>query len=518
MPGASDEGRLETELPWREQENRVAERLRGLPRGVLIDAVMGWRLDSEAVRSRVDDLLAIRSGSTAQMAERARREMRVALTPMEWGGGGHDPDHGQLLVLLRALVGAGAHDVVLGLLPAFWPLAVEQEESCPESEAHEGLEECVEVFREALLASNLPDAEKLTCATDLLLKDGYGFAGPMQAVLDEQWPAEAWSGLVDHLREQLDALGPPPTDRGNTDAWHRRDLTHHLSRALAAAGRGSETTELLLTEAVRAGGYAAAVDRLLQDGRTGDAWDWTLRGLRDTPSGDDGTRAGLEDRLARQAASRGDGIPAVAVAASRFFRRADIGTHQALREAAAATPHAAAVLVAAQRFLESGVFPLTSEAWPLPSVEGIPGPAEIAASPNPHARFPRFAALIGVAIGEGRFDDGIDWYRRAVAARASGAGSFYNTEQLDEQVAGAVAGHDPAYAAALYAALADAAAGEAKTSRYPLAASRLVQARKLLLSRGLTDRWAEIEERFRAGHGRKPRMMEELAGALRRRR
>jgi uncharacterized Zn finger protein len=481
--------------------DRLRAHLQSKPAGELVDLLLQFARDHDAVREQLDELVTLECGDLDQLVRQTRKEIRERtneeIDSRPWGStGGVLPDYSKLRGRFEALFRAGRYDTLVELGRELFEGAQAQMEGSrdDEGETFRAIKGCLQIAYQALIESPRSPVEKVLWAIDLDNEDGFGLSEGVKHVRKHDWPKEVWSAVADALTGRLSARNAP-------EEYGREALANDLADALDRAGRGDEVLPLFEAEAPLTGSYARLVRRLIDARRLDDAERWAVEGIGRVDQYE-GER--LCKLLCQAAHKRRDWPRVAAFTAEKFFESPDVPSFQELMKAAQKASCEPAVRVAALHFLETGQRPGGGEQpaldWPLPAV---PRP-----KPDPrHARWsgrpgPHFPVLIDLAIAEKRPDDVLHWYERLRKERKRP--EWETQDDYTSRVADAIAEAHPERALGLYREL---IAALIKATHYESAAPFLERVRDLLVARGRQSDWATYLAGLRGNDRRKRRLM-----------
>lgn len=506
------------------------------PSEELADIIMRFCEAHPELRNGLEDERRATGGEFSELLREARREMR-ALTAEDawwnvWKGVGNVPDYSGLEARLRILLDHGQADGVVDLGRELLERGLHQvERSDDEGDTAVGISGCMRVVAEALGRSGSSAEEKILFAIDSMLADNFGLCDDFDRVIDEPWEESVWLAVADHL---VDRLEREPAASIEDEDWlrsyHRDRLSDWVITAMDRGGREEEGTRVCVAEAEKSGSYARAVQRLLEEADFAGAEALARTGLRKVSTRYRGIHTELQDLLCEVAEKTGDLLLPAAVAAERFFRLPGVKGLRELTEKAKRAGCGQVVTKGAMAFLETGRRPdamtegsaegsaeglgegTAGDSWPLP-----PPPERREERPAGHAsptgRGPHYPVLVRLAMEEKRTQDVLRWYDEWKEVAVGPRGSWRSVPQdLELEVAQAVASSSPDRAVRIFVEAAESVASETNTRTYPEAGRLLKRAKKVLEEAGRMEEWGPILDDFRQRHRRKRRLMEVLDG------
>lgn len=500
----------------------LREWLAAKPSAELVELVLAIADQIDGVAEELHQRRVLAAGTVDTIVERARREIQDLTAEPVWYDRWHDqgsfPDYGRLKQLFERLRDAGQVRALMELgFELMGEASGQLAESHDEGDIFLSVTDCLQVVFEAVLHSDLPEAQKLLYAIHADLRDEYDLASGAAAIHDRQWPLEVWSQAADSLLELMNDTNPPDAER--LSRAHRDRETNWIVKALDQAGRREEATGLCESEARITLSYERLVRRLIEEDRLDDAVRWAQEGADRTADELPGIARHLREMLREIAAKRGQWPEVAAHYARDFFAQPDVSGFGRLVQAAAEAGCEAVVRTAALRFLETGKLPeafaqvregrslerKSQKEWPLP----VFLPAVPRAVPGGVER-PHFDVLCRLAIAEKRPDDVLKWFDRIQEERTRSRGTYqHHTVEL-QHVADAVAATHPERALEIYRELAERLIARTQPSAYEEAAPHLKKARELLVRLDRGHDWTKLVEHLRREHSRKRRFIEVL--------
>ncbi|MCL4193605.1 MAG: SWIM zinc finger family protein [Thermoguttaceae bacterium] len=505
-----------------QSDGELRDWLAAKPSAELVELVLAIADQFEGVAEELHQRRILAAGTVDTIVRRARREIQELTAEPVWYDGWHDegslPDYSRLQRLFEHLRDAGEVRALMELGCELMAEASGQlAKSHDEGDISGSVAVCLRVVFEAVLHSELPEAEKLLYAIQADLRDEYDLASGAAAIHDRQWPPEVWSQAADSLLQLISNSKPP--DAGRLNRVHRDRETNWIVKALDRAGRRGEATRLCESEVRVTLSYERLVRRLIEEDRLDDAVRWAQEGAERTADELPGIAMHLREMLREIAAKRGQWPEVAAHYARDFFAQPDVSGFGRLVQAAAAAGCEDVVRRAALRFLETGKLPeafvqvregksrerKSQKEWPLP----VFLPAVPRAVPGDVER-PRFDVLCRLAIAEKRPDDVLKWFDRIQEERTRSRSAYqYYAVEL-QHVADAVAATHPERALEIYRELAESLIARTQPSAYEEAAPHLKKARELLVRLDRGHDWTKLVEHLRREHSRKRRFIEVL--------
>jgi uncharacterized Zn finger protein len=447
------------------------------------------------LREDILDRKRLEKGQAKPIVKRLRYLIREASAEPGWQDywrrDGFTPDYSEVWEKLKELLDAGHADEVLALgkeLMATGQDLVGRSDDDGQSAAEIG--SCMPVIEEALHESSMPAVEKLTWVIDRLKEDEYDLFAPLTAYLNRRHATSDWSELADILRARLTKFKSSRTEKFSRD-FERDNLSDWLIRALREAGREDEITPLCEKEALITNSYPRLVRVLMESKRFKEAERWIVKGIHATEHSLFGTASDLRSKLLEILRRRRDFAAVAALLADEFVRAPGEGAYAECRRAAEKLKLWPQVRTPLLAYLETGIFPWTSPDWPLPKIgTEIPEGSD-------RRSFPRYEALIEIAIAEKQPDQVIHWYDRATKR------GFSRYSSLEDRVAEAVSETHPDRAAAVWKKMAERRIDEVKSKSYQQAAAYLRKLKKLLVDTRRTEEWHKYLAGLRTEHARK---------------
>ena len=404
---------------------------------------------------------------------------------------GHTPDYSEVKEKLQQLLEAGHADEVLSLGQELMASGREQvARSHDDGETAMEISACIPVVAKALHRSSMPAADKLIWAIDALLKDEYDLFHSLASYLDRPHPKAEWSAVADRLQARFSKFQGSDYDRNRSSDW--------VIRALKGAGRDEEAIALCEQEAPITSSYCRLVKALIAAKRTQEAEQWIHQGIKATEKSLPGIAAELRHQLLEVRRRLRDTAGVAALSVDEFVRSPGEGTYAACRRAAAKMKIWEQVREALLDFLETGRLPWKRPHWPLP-----PTGTETTERFE-RAHFPKYDALMAIAMHEKQPDQVIHWFDRKPRGRLSRYGS------MEERVADAVRGSHPDRSAAIWKSLAEQWISQVQPSAYREAAVYLKKLKQLLNETGQPQEWTQYVATIRIEHARKRSLLEVL--------
>lgn len=503
-------------------EAQLREWLAAKPSAELVELVLAIADQFDGVAEELHQRRVLAAGTVDTIVERARREIQDLTAEPVWYDRWHDqgsfPDYSRLKQLFERLRGACQVRALMELgFELMGEASGQLAESHDEGDISLSVTDCLKVVFEAVLHSDLPEAEKLLYAIQADLRDEYDLASGAADIHDRQWPPEVWSQAADSLLELMKDRKPP--DAESRSRYHQDPVTKWIVTALDRAGRREEATRLCESEARVTLSYERLVRRLIEEDRLDEAFRWAQEGVEQTEDELPGIARHLREMLRELAAKRGQWPEVAAHYARDFFAQPDVSGFGRLVQAAADAGCEDAVRAAALRFLETGKLPQafvqaregklldrqSQEEWPLPVF--LPAARRVVSD---GIERPHLDVLCRLAIAERRPDDVLKWFDRIQEGRTRHRGAYEYCPVNSHQVADAVAATHPERALEIYRELAESLIARTQPSAYEEAAPLLEKARELLVQIDRGHDWTKLAERLRREHSRKRRFIEVL--------
>jgi uncharacterized Zn finger protein len=499
-PNAGQDPELRAFLADRSQDELVA---------LLIDLAQRYPDVREAIAVR--QMLA--NGNADELEAEVRERIVTASAGSgwldEWGDEGNGPDYGPVYQGLTLLWEQGHADAVVRLGEHLLESGIRQvEHSHDDGETGNDIAMCLAVVFQALPSSSLAPAAQLSWAINAMLGDPYDLCYGAHDVLEQPYPAEAWSIVADGLLAHINTLPTVGTDF--LGAYRRNQATDFAILALEKAGRDAEIIQLCEREASTGNGYQRLIQRLLAAGRRSEAEQWARTGIAATARQYPGIASALRETLCKLRSEAGDWASVAALRAETFFEGPSLATLQVMTAAAEQAGVAPAVRAAALHYLESGQLPqrvvrniggTTIPPWPLPETGLAPS------EPRYPLQFPQVGLLIELAISENQPAEVLRWYERRGTARYA----VIN----DDSVADALVRAYPERSAAIWQKLAEAHIAQTNTAAYEEAALALRKLRRVRAEQGQIVEWRNYVDHLRTMNKRKRRLVETLDALLR---
>jgi uncharacterized Zn finger protein len=480
---------------------QVATLLKEKTQAELVDVILGFAEAYPEVASALQDTVQLRTGDVASLTARLRREIREVSSRPGWQGGwdneGYTPDYSGIRGRLETLLASGHADAVLSLGQELIGSGSDQVESSEdEGETAMEVSRCIAVLPRALVASSLPEAERLLWALDAVIDDPFDLCDDLSGYLMEEHPAAAWGVVADTL---LKRLGTGNFRAGNFDRDSQRDrISDWTIHALERAGRGEEIVPLCESETGKTASYNRLVDRLIALERYADAERWIRTGVEATRKNWPGKASRLQEALLTIKARQQDWPAVAALHVEDFVHGPSARAFTNCKDAAERLDAWTSIRPILLEYLAGGRLPWKQSGWPLPV------PVRDAPKPERRDTLPRVSILIEIAIQEKNPEDVLRWYDRCSRGRFVGHGS------LDDDVATAVAAQAPDRAVAIWKAMAEREISRVTPSAYHEAAGYLRKAAKVMLREKKAADWNRYLATLRTEHLRKKRLLEIL--------
>lgn len=458
-----------------------------------------------AVRKTLQDRDNLSQGSVEKMVQAVRKEIVAVSTKPgrtnHWNNDGFIPNYSGVRKRLEILLAAGHADEVLALGEELLDAGKEQVEmSDDEGETAEEIASCLEVVFRALPKSSLVPSEQMLWAVKADLKDGYDLCSGAESFWEHTHSASEWNTLAEKLLNDLHNFrAAKQTDTSSTD-YHRDRLSDWAIQALEEADRSEEIIPLCEREAEKTQSYVRLVNILKGEKRYEEAEKWIHKGIAATQKAWPGTARSLRDTLREIREENGDWLSVAAFRADDFVNQPSLNTFQELQRAAKRAEIWPEVRAAAMSYLENGRIPGSETAWPLPKT----GVREIIDRRT--GSFPMTDVLLDIAIAENSPDEVVRWYeqRKNSTPRWGWDGS------LDDRAAGALVGHYPERAIAIWKQMAESQIALTKPKAYEAAAGYLRKVARILKDQGRELEWQRYAAELRRANVRKIRFVETL--------
>lgn len=505
------------------ESSNIREYLEGLSVAELADYVAQLAERYPEVARELTNRAALARGETGELIRQARKEIRRVTSQSawynHWSGEGDLPDYSDLQHRFEQLLENGQADALLELGETLFEDGQQQVGSSDdEGETASAITDCLTIVFQAVPASSLPDARKLLYLVDMTLRDEYDLCDGAESVLDQSWPAAAWSEAADELARRLHAL---PKPRGNDfhERYQRDKLTDWLVDCLARAERKEEILPLCQEEARLTHSYPRLVAWLIEARRLEEAKRWAREGIEQTEKHRVGIANELREQMRELAEREGDWGSVAAMRAEEFFTYPSLESLHELQEAADKAGYGPQVRAAALRFLETGARPApapsvlakkparrkTPSSWPLPAAADSIRSGKASTEAKPH-----FDVLLELALEEKRPDDVLRWYDKLTAGRRSREFDWYGDDSLQGEVADAVAASHPDRAIGLYKQIIEELIARISPSAYEAARPYLRKLRDILQRQKRQAEWVQYLAQLREANRRKRRLLEVL--------
>ena len=322
------------------------------------------------IAQELADRKQLASGNVKSLISRLKKEIREISNEPGWQNywqhEGYTPDYSEIRVKLETLLKAGHADEVLKLGKELIELGNQQiEESHDEGETATEIEECMPVIVKALEQSSMAEADKLTWAVDVVLKDDYDVFNAFGEYLDRPHTKIDWNTLADRLLKQLGKMKRTNIKNDFHRNYSRDRLSNWIIHALECAGRREEIIPLCEAEAQQTGSYTRLVEHLILEERYADAEPWIQEGIRKTEKELPGIASDLRHRLKEIRVSQKDWTAVATMQTEEFVRYPSEKTFLECQKANAKTKTWPKVREHLLFYLEKGELPWQQKGWPL---------------------------------------------------------------------------------------------------------------------------------------------------------
>ncbi|TFH65102.1 MAG: SWIM zinc finger domain-containing protein [Candidatus Zixiibacteriota bacterium] len=463
------------------------------------------------VGRRLREAVQLQNGQVEPLVRSLRKEIRRVTAEEAWYNPwrheGNLPDYSRVEKQLRTLLTNGHADAVLELGEELFRRGNAQiEQSNDEGATAEAIASCLEVVLQAVPHTTIAPPKQLLWVIDRCLDDQFGLLDRADGVFKNSRYVEChWREVADVLEERLRAL-PAPRSGRFSENYRRDSLVAWLLDARRRGGQPERVIPLLEKEAAAGRSFELLVDALLAAGERERARRWCITGHARTIAESPGIAAGLKDRLCRIAVEEKNFPLAAAYHADDFFERPSEQGYKELRRSAEKIKVWPVVRERTLAWLRDGRRPGGAETpWPLPEPEvKRPQPRD----PRPRESFPKLEMLIEIAILEKSNDDVVALYRELDATKRWGR------QEIDQQVARAVAESHPEVALGVWKKLVDGLIAEVKPRAYEEAVKYLKLMRSVYTKGGRLPEWQGLLVSLRNQHKAKRRLMQELDGLV----
>lgn len=455
------------------------------------------------LRLLLEDRMALSTGAVDKIVRSIKNEIdELSSEPAwrnHWNDEGHTPDYSGVQERLEALLSRGYADAVVSLGKGLLKAATRQVGmSDDDGETAMEISPCLEVVFRALPKSSLLPVQQMLWAVEAELGDEYDLCQDRDQFWKHSFPKDAWSGLADILLKRLAGFTSRSKGEEFSEKYRRDRLSNWIIEALEKAGRDPEIIPLCEKEVTETGSYTRLVKHLVKAKRQKEAEQWIHKGFQATQKKLPGIAHELRDILMGIREKEGNRLQVAAFKAEDFFYEPTLQKFQELRKAAQKAKVWQAVEIEARKYLEMGVRPNKSPAWPLPVCE-IP----LIETRNKQA-FPQIDTLIDLAIAEKDAQKVLYWYDRKKTDR------YHWGFHQDEQVAQAVVEEYPDRAIAIWKNIAERLIAETKPKSYGAAALYLRKIGKTLTNLNRKKEWQTYTAQLRQQNIRKIRFIEIL--------
>ena len=367
-------------------------------------------------------------------------------------------------------------------------------ESDPGYEVFEEIKQCMRLIFKTMLASDLPNSEKIIAYWEMQEDDQCNLTSdvPRLESLKNVKPAD-WQPAAKHFSSQLKKMPRSNRDENRFNSFRRNDVLQRAVTALKNAGDVDDAIELSISELPLCGNYEELVDLLIEVPDFDKAKQWILRGLEEGATSRDMV-FGLTERMLKIAVLEENWPQATSIAAYFFADRATtLEAYLVVKDFCQRTGDWVKVREILLGYLETGDYDVSAADWPLVATGmGV----ENSVGLNHH---PNYRVLIEIAIEEKRNDDAVNWIRQAPEEEA---GAVTYAPQLQ--------GTHPDFALQVWKLEIDALIGEVKAKSYISAMHYLKQIRNLLGKSGRSEEYKQYVVLIREKHRRKPLLLKEL--------
>lgn len=465
----------------------------------LLDGVSG-------VRTYLSHKIEVERASDSQLVRMARSAIKNATDGSfrywDWRHGEcEEPDYSLVQEYFGLLAKAGSWKMLMELGDELKHRALNQAECSDDEDGEISLQAsaCLDVVARAVMASDLDPVEKVKWEQNIHSGDDFCVTENMEVTYLDALEADqtGWSRVADYL------LGKDRKVHGvGETGW--RGTPREIVTTLERAGRAEEAVSLLKEETGIVQYQTELIDLLLRLGRRKEAEDVCRRNLAEETVRGYGSNAFL-DRLRKLADENGDAKTVAVCDLVSFLSYPHDGSFRKLQESSEKVKAWKRVREYALRYLEDGRDPANEKNWPLPPLPvKIPKPDEL--------QFPKYSALIQIAILEKRAEDVLAWYRRFLDnAKGKRAAYGYNSwDSLSWEVADAISSKFPDEAVAIWMRHVESNLEYTGDSYYRTICKALAKMRPVMKGQGKLSRWQEIVGGIRAQYKRRLNLMKML--------
>ena len=482
--------------PSQKKQLQIENVLRSKSKEQLIAMIQGFAKEYPEIESLLLHEAQLHDGNIAELTRRLKQEIiKISSEPAwshHWDDEAHLPDYSGIRKKLSTLLASGYADEVLALGKELFECGNSQiEMSDDDGETAIEIGTCLDLLPQALQASSLSESERLLWALDLELADSFEICGAIDTYLREEHSASSWDTVADILLKRLAEASCHADDR-----YQRDELSNWIIHALEEAGREAEILPLCEAEAPISKSYERLVRRLMDLKRYDDAEHWIHEGIVATEQAYSGIASRLHDLLLEIRVLQEDWHSVAIFQTEEFIRHPSASLFEQCQSAATHLGLWPKIREALLAYLASGILPWMQPEWPLSKTE-MHALAE-------GKTFPMLYELITIAIHEKNAEDLVRWYEQYRHKEEFGYGS------LDEDVAIALAWHDPMRAVFIWKKLAEQQIALVKPNAYYEACSYLRRAAKLMLREKKAKEWQHYLASIKRIHYRKKRLLEIL--------
>ena len=485
--------------PFPKDQLQVENLLRMKTKEQLIAMIRGFAKEYPEIESLLMHQALLLDGNIAGFTRRLENEIfTISSEPAwyhHWDDEGHIPDYSGIRKKLLTLLESGYADEVLTLGKELFECGSSQiEMSDDDGATADEIATCLGLLPQALQASSLSESERLLWALDLVLADSFDICGEMDNYLRQEHSASSWDTVTDILLKRLAEDACEAVD--DHDCYQRNALSNWIIHAMEEAGRQEEIIPFCEAEAPITNSYERLVKRLMKLKRYEDAEHWIHEGIVASAQAFPGMASSLHAMLLEIRIIQQDWYSVAVLQTEEFIRHPTVSIFEQCQSAATHLGLWTEIREALLDYLASGILPWMQPEWPLSKTE-MHALAE-------HKSFPMFYELITIAIHENNVENVVHWYEKYRQNMKFGYDS------LDNEVATALAAHDPKRAVCIWQKLAEQKISLVKPNAYYEAATYLRKAAKVMLREKKAGEWEQYLASLKRTHCRKKRLLEIL--------